>query len=308
MKEKDIEKLIAEHPKEFFLENNFKLKEQQMKLGPYYADIIFEDENGGNVIIEVKVGILTREKLVESIGQIIDYYGILKEKEPDKPITQKIIIANFKRPERELLIAEKLGIQIVEISPSKIQSVAKKYNYRFSDSPSEEEIKAYRDKVKVIEKSVASRTSKVWLFQAKPEIYDIQKCLADKDIIQNEDVWEINKYRSEIKKGDGGVIWMSGKYAGIYGIIEIMSDPEYMKDSDYISSKYWVDEGHKDKIKWRVKFSYKINLINNPIMKIELKNIPELQNMAIFKFAQGTNFPITPEEWEILSNLIKKKL
>lgn len=73
MLEKDIENLISRHPEEFLSYPNLKLIGQQVRLGTYFADIIFEDNQSNKIVIEVKRGILSRE----AVAQIMDYYGII---------------------------------------------------------------------------------------------------------------------------------------------------------------------------------------------------------------------------------------
>jgi predicted RNA-binding protein with PUA-like domain len=299
MLEKDIENLIARYPKEFFPDSNFKLKGQQIKLGAYYADIVFEDEKGEYIIIEIKRGILPRE----TIGQIIDYYGILKEKEPDKNIAL-IIVANVIPKERTIFLEERLGIKFVEVSASQIKKVAIKYSYRFLDADKPESLKEYNKTTQKIDSEIFSGKSRVWIFQANPQRYDILNAMSDEEL--NEDVWLVNQHKNEIRVGDVGIIWMSGKDGGIYAIVDTISNPEYMLDSS-ASTKYWLSEADQNQKRIRVKYRYKIKLVNNPIFKEELKNIPELKNMTIFKQPQGTNFPVSNEEWGIISNLIKQR-
>ena len=76
MLEKDIEILLAKYPDEFFPGAGFKLKGQQVNLGKYYADVIFIDKYDRFIVVEIKKGTLTRD----AAGQIIDYYGLLKNK------------------------------------------------------------------------------------------------------------------------------------------------------------------------------------------------------------------------------------
>ena len=68
MLEKDIENLIAAHPKEFFPREEFKLVAQQHTIKKRRLDILFEDKYGRFIIIEVKRGILSRE----ASGQVIE--------------------------------------------------------------------------------------------------------------------------------------------------------------------------------------------------------------------------------------------
>ena len=76
MLEKDMENLIANHPKDFFPNSNFILKGQQIQIGGRFLDIVFSDKHNRTIIIEIKRGILSRE----ASGQIIEYYGLIKEK------------------------------------------------------------------------------------------------------------------------------------------------------------------------------------------------------------------------------------
>lgn len=82
MLEKDIENLLTKYPEEFFPKLKLTPVGQQVKLGSYSADIIFENEIGDALIVEVKWGILSRDV----VGQIMDYYGMLKDREPDRNI------------------------------------------------------------------------------------------------------------------------------------------------------------------------------------------------------------------------------
>ena len=96
MLEKDIENLIAKYPDEFFPNSGFKLIGQQIRLGNKYADIIFEDKVKRKIIVEVKRGILTRD----AAGQVMEYYGLLKETNPDD-IIELVLCANIIPPYRK---------------------------------------------------------------------------------------------------------------------------------------------------------------------------------------------------------------
>ncbi len=298
MKEKDIENLVTKYPDEFFGDKKLGLSGQQVNIGKLFADIIFEDEEGNKIIVEIKRGILKRD----AIGQLMEYYGEYKSSHKEDNI-KLVLVANV-IPTRIKTSMEYFGIETKEISMQKLKDVAEKHGYIFEESVSKEEIEGYRQQFD----DIKSRKPKIWIFQANPDIYDIQNCLRDKDIIKDIDVWEVNQYENDIKKGDIGIIWMSGKEAGIYGVIEVVDNPETINDSNFISSKYWVDENRKNRETLRVKFIYKINLIDNPIMKEEIKKISELSNLSILKFSQGTNFLVKEEEWKIISELIEKRL
>jgi len=298
MLEKDIENLLAEHPEEFFPKFKLKLVGQQVKLGSYHADIVFENEFGDFVVIEVKRGILPRE----AIGQIIDYYGELKLAHPNKNV-HLLLVANVIPKQRTVFLAEKLGIKFVEIPSSKIRTIAAKYSYCFLDSEKPELLKRYGDVAKKLDAQIRSGKAKVWIFQANPKKYDILNALADDLEVHT---WTINQYKNHIRAGHVALIWMSGREAGIYAVADIISDPEFMIDSKE-STKYWVFYEDKSQRKLRVKIKYAVKMINNPIMREELREIKELRNLSIFRQPQGTNFPVSNDEWKAISRLIRQR-
>lgn len=289
MLEKDIENLIALYPDEFFPKSGFKLIGQQIKLGNKYADIIFEDKVKRKIIVEVKRGILSRD----AAGQVMEYYGLLKEKNPDD-IIELVLCANIIPPERKRFL-EISGIECKELGIKLINEVADKYSYNF--------IKSIK-KIKSQKPMQFPAADKVWIFQANPKRYDILNALADNEI-GNEIHWLVNQKKSEIKKGNLGIIWLSGKEAGVYVVTEILTDPEIMKEPAS-EKKYWLDDSGKDDYKLRVKMKIIINLLQNPIYKETIKNTKGLENLSILRQAQGTNFPVELNEWTEISKLINE--
>ena len=299
MLEKDIENLLAKYPNEFFPNRHFKLNGQQVRMGSNYADIVFED-NGTKIIVEVKRGILKRG----AIGQIAEYYGLLKDSEPDRDI-HLILVANVIPHKLTVFLREKLGIDFLEVPASKIIQKANEHSYRFLDSLTPQMTHERIDIIKQITSDPTTRGQKVWIFQANPERYDIQNLLAEEDL--TEDMWLVSRYKKQIKSGDIGLIWISGKEAGIYAVVDVIDDPKEMYDSEKYT-KYWVDEADKHQKKLRVKMMYRLKLINNPVPREELKNTPGLQNLEILKQAQGTNFRVSEQEWPLILNLIKQRI
>jgi len=295
MLEKDIENLIARYPEEFFPNSGFKLVGQQVKIGGCFADIVFEDRYNRTIIVEVKRGILSRD----ASGQIIEYYGLLKQQDPDK-IIELILCANIIPSERRTFL-EKVGIECKELGLALITNIAKKKSYGFLDE-SEQRISK---EVEAISKSNTIRgENKVWIFQANPNRYDILNALLDPAL--DKQGWMVNQHRDEIKQGDIGLIWMSGKEAGIYAVCEVISDPSFMVDPPE-EEKYWTNENDKGKSKLRVKIKIVNNLVNNPLLREELKSIRELGDLSILRFSQGTNFPVERNEWEVIKSKIENK-
>jgi len=290
MLEKDIENIIARYPNEIFPDSDFKLIGQQIKLGKCYADIIFEDKFRRKIIVEVKRGILSRD----AAGQVMEYYGLLKSEQPES-IIELILCANIIPAERKKFL-ETIGIECKELGINAINSIASKYNYQFLDSERD------RTKVEVQQNYVIPETDKVWIFQANPRRYDILNALSD-DKLGTEIHWLVNQHRNEISKGHLGLIWLSGKESGIYALTEIISNPRLMREP-IAEEKYWVDSSDKELEKLRVKMRIIKNLINNPVRRNTLLETSGLEKMSIFRYSQGTNFPVSHDEWNILREKI----
>lgn len=295
MLEKDIENLIARYPDEFFPSSGFKLVGQQAKLGSCFADIIFEDKHNRSIIVEIKRGILSRD----ASGQIIEYYGLLKHQNPNK-IIELVLCANVIPNERKVFL-ENVGIECKELGLSRISNLAKKYNYRFLDEDEQSQPKENNAEERAVG---LTKGGHVWFFQANPNRYDILNALLD-PALDNQG-WMVNQYQKEIKQGDLALIWISGKESGIYAVANVTSDPSFIVDPPE-EEKYWTAEEDKGKSRLRVKIKIVRKLINNPLLREELKNIEGLGNLSILKFSQGTNFPVRDEEWKIMSVLIDKK-
>lgn len=293
MLEKDIENLIARYPDEFFPFSGFKLVGQQIRLGRCKADIIFTDKFDRKVIVEVKRGILSRD----AAGQIMEYYGLLKNEQPES-IIELILCANIIPNERRRFL-ETSGIECNELGIALINSIASKYSYEFLDQKSNHLERVFEGLEQI------SENEKVWVFQGNPNRYDVLNALSDTQI-GLEKHWLVNQHKNEIKSGHLGLIWLSGREAGIYALTKIISDPQFLFAPPE-EEKYWIDSIDSGKSKLRVKMKILMNLITRPIYKSELKNTFGLENLSIFRYSQGTNFPVSLDEWELIKRIILNK-
>jgi len=194
---------------------------------------------------------------------------------------------------------ENVGIECKELGLSLISNIARKYSYRFLD---ESEQKNPREEKVVIEESAPRNENRVWIFQANPDRYDILNALLDPAL--DKQGWMVNQHRDEIKQGDIALIWMSGKEAGFYAVAEVISNPAFFLDPPE-EEKYWTSEKDKGQSRLRVKIRIIKKLVNNPILRDELKNIKELVDLSILRFSQGTNFPVSQDEWKIIKTKIE---
>lgn len=290
MLEKDIENLIARHPDEFFPNSGFKLIGQQVKLDKCFADIIFEDKHQRKIIIEVKRGILSRD----ASGQVMEYYGLLKRQSPNT-IVELILCANIIPQERKTFL-ETVGIECKELGINLINQIAEKVGYEFINSPKSQKQKTA---------SSLPIADNIWIFQANPQRYDIMNALADEEIgsVMH---WGVNQHKNNIAKGNIGMIWLSGKEAGIYAIAEIISDLQIIEEPDS-ERKYWTDSADKEGERLRVKMKIVRNMLNKPLTKETIRNTDGLQNLSILRQPwAGTNFKVTVDEWNRIKELINK--
>jgi len=297
MFEKDIENLIALYPERFFPDQGFTLVGQQIILGKCRADLIFKDKHKRTIIIEVKRGILGRE----ASGQIIEYYGLLKQENPNE-VVELILCANTIPAERKMFL-ERVGIECKELGLALIPNLAREKGYHFLDESKEEVIvhDPLLNEVSRIELN-SSFVGSVWIFQTNPTRYNILNALAELKQLG----WSVNQHKDKIKKGDIALIWMSGENAGIYAISQVISDPEVrfgLPEED----KYCFDKSLLSNIKGNmVILKINKNMSNAPLFKNELKNFPNLKNLSILNHWRGTNFRVTKEEWSIIKDEINE--
>ena len=120
----------------------------------------------------MKRGILSRD----ASGQILEYYGLLKQERPDT-IIELILCANVIPPERKMFL-ENVGIECKELGVGLITRIAGKYNYNFLDEPDERQLFNEPEEKRIVEEA----PHRVWIFQANPERCDILNALADSSV------------------------------------------------------------------------------------------------------------------------------
>jgi hypothetical protein len=304
MLEKDIENLIASYPDEFFPNEGFQLIAQQYAIDKRRVDILFEDKYGRQIIVEVKRGILSRE----AAGQIIEYYGLLKQADSLKSF-ELILCANIIPQERKLFL-EGAGIDCKELGIARITEIANKYNYSFiDDSPSYAQTKlnevvaqsASHKSEQPLQTAGNNNTSGVWIFQANPARYDILNALSD-PVVGNTIHWLVARHKNKIHKGHLGLVWLSGESAGIYAVCRIETEPTIIKELP-AESIYWLNSDDLTE-KLRVRMTVLKRLVNKPILKRDLLKLPNTKDMFIIKAPQGTNFAVTETEWQAIAMLL----
>jgi len=144
----------------------------------------------------------------------------------------------------------------------------------------------------------------VWIFQSNPKYYDLIKDFDD--LSKMNSIWPIRQYKNKIAKGDLALLWIAGQKRGIYAISDIISEPLMRKvniDESWVNLKKTDETDYKELI---VDLGY-MTVLEPPLLESELKTIIELSDLSIMRQHNGTNFPVTESEWELLSKEIEKR-
>ena len=137
-----------------------------------------------------------------------------------------------------------------------------------------------------------------WIFQGKPDWFDITAALAD----LKEIVWLVTQHRQKIRLGDRVFVWRSGHEAGLLASCTVLSVPEKMAVPDE-QTKYVVDADALPEVDFRCRLG--IDRVFSPYLpKVLLQNDPRLNSLSILNYWQGTNFPVTPEQAAVIDELL----
>jgi len=124
MVEKEMQELLWRYPERFLHEKLSRFDyESSSDVGR--ADLVFEDSYGRLLIIEVKKGTLPRG----AIAQLLDYFGMMKRKFPEKPV-ELMVVANV-IPEERRLTCENRTIECRPIAEKTFRDVAAEVGYIF---------------------------------------------------------------------------------------------------------------------------------------------------------------------------------
>jgi len=126
-----------------------------------------------------------------------------------------------------------------------------------------------------------------WLFQGNPKYYRIIDGIRDFTQMP----WLVTRYAKEMQPGDGVLIWMSGKDAGVYAISELLEPPQLIPSPPDIG--YWLDKSLMGKRPQAI-----IRFIERPLLRSELKQDPVLKSLVVLRQPNATNFKVTPAEWK----------
>ncbi|MBN2789371.1 MAG: EVE domain-containing protein [Candidatus Delongbacteria bacterium] len=152
----------------------------------------------------------------------------------------------------------------------------------------------------IIFRSFHGDTANYWIFQANPKVYKVIEALNDNAV----STWSVKAHKDKIQKGDKGILWITGSNPGCYGIFEVTSNV-YDDYDDQDQEKYYIEDGVNVKAT-RVRFKITHNLSGNPIIKEQISEYPELNDLKIGN--QGTNFSATKIEFDTIKKIAEKNM
>ena len=149
------------------------------------------------------------------------------------------------------------------------------------------------------------RQPKYWIFQFNPTIYRWFDWIKEN---RETEQWLTSQHAREIREKDKVAIWASGNKAGIYAIGEVVAKPRKMTLNPE-QEKYWTRRGNLSKFREKksVIIRYLRVFIDKPILEDECKRDPVLSKMKVLEQPQGTNFPLTKEQWNRILELLNAK-
>jgi hypothetical protein len=141
----------------------------------------------------------------------------------------------------------------------------------------------------------------VWIFQANPKHYDLIGYLSAPSTQEGSiDSWSVRRYGKEIQDGDVVLLWSAGKNAGIYGIGTVVGSTYERPRQD------WEPEGSPD-VHTAIDYRLEMSLVDRPILRSDLIHDPVLKDLSVIRQPNGTNFRVTPAQWEVLQSILEEE-
>jgi predicted RNA-binding protein with PUA-like domain len=136
-----------------------------------------------------------------------------------------------------------------------------------------------------------------WLFQGNPKYYRVLDGIRDFEKMP----WLVTRYGKDIAPGDGVLVWVSGKEAGIYAIAKVTEPAQVI--TQLPDRKYWADASRATG-KQQAIIEFTSKLLDKPLLKTDLLKDPILNNLLVIRAPNSTNFKITAEQWKRVQELL----
>jgi len=180
-----------------------------------------------------------------------------------------------------------------------VNGINQGYLYNFSVDGFLEILTKFKDRIPVkILELFKLKDKGYWIFQANPEVYDVGTILRGRSNFS----WTVSRYQNEIKEGDMGFLWQSGKEAGIFAKFVVQKPPsKEIVDTD---PGGWTTN---NKMINQPRCLIKVTDIysGKTVTRVDLLNTDFGKNLSIVKIPVGTNFKLSREEYEKILDMLK---
>ncbi|MBC2734877.1 MAG: EVE domain-containing protein [Desulfobacteraceae bacterium] len=181
-----------------------------------------------------------------------------------------------------------------------VNGINQGYLYNFSEEGLRKIITEFQDRIpdKILEVFTTNEKN-YWIFQANPEIYDIRSVLKNRASHS----WTVSRYQNEIKVGDSGFLWQSGKEAGIFAKFVVLKAPG--KDIQETDPGGWTtDEKMTNHLRCLINITD--IYLEETVTREDLLGTEFGKNLSIIKMPVGTNFKLSREEYERILDMLKR--
>jgi predicted RNA-binding protein with PUA-like domain len=139
-----------------------------------------------------------------------------------------------------------------------------------------------------------------WLMKSEPDAYSIDDLKRDKvepwDGIRNYQAR--NFMRDDMKIGDKIFFYHSNaKPIAIVGTMEVASEPYPDHLQFDPKSKYFDEKSSEENPRWQLVDVKFIQKFDSPVTREAMKEVPELEEMLIFKRSRLSITPVEEHEW-----------
>jgi hypothetical protein len=139
--------------------------------------------------------------------------------------------------------------------------------------------------------------AKVWIFQANPSIFDIDRAVVE----EPEMTWVVRQHRNEVREGDRVYLWRAGGEAGVIATATVLDDPEVRPG--IAGSPYLLESEALSKEEPRVTLRIE-QVLSSPLTRTDLIEHPVLKDLEVIRFANATNFRVSEDQDSALRSLL----
>ena len=140
---------------------------------------------------------------------------------------------------------------------------------------------------------------RTWLMQGNPKKWDLVGAVTRRKTIW----WRTPQHRKEIQVGDRAYMWLTGPEGGVVAVARVTGEASMVPQPPEDVAEFSVD-GSSPPEAWRVRLDVE-EALTSRVPREVVKAHPILSSLPHFRMAQGTCYPITPEQDQALQELIK---